>query len=111
MTSIRSIFHASQLLPAFKLFVVFQALLTPIAARNIKNLEKKSGILVIMTSEINVTTIYNSFTEFKKMYGIEFPDDGRITFTNGKGEFKLASHLRGQKVFVHSTSRLSSFLI
>jgi hypothetical protein len=90
MTSNRSIFHVSQLLLAFQLFIAFQTSILPVTARNIKSTVSKSNqseILVIMASGINVTTIYNSFSEFKKMFGVEFPDDRRIAFKNGEGKF------------------------
>lgn len=40
-----------------------------------------------MASGINVTSIYGSFSEFKKMFGVEFPDDRRIAFKSGEGRF------------------------
>lgn len=59
-------------------------------ARNIKssvvNKSNQSEILVIMASGINVTSIYNSFSEFKKTFGVEFPEDRRIAFKQGEGE-------------------------
>lgn len=91
MTSNRNKFHVSHLVLAFQLFILSQTLLLPLSARNIKssvvNKSNQSEILVIMASGVNVTSIYNSFNEFKKMFGVEFPDDRRIAFKNGEGEF------------------------
>lgn len=42
--------------------------------------------LVIMSNGTNITSVYNSFIEFKKMFGVEFPDDRRIAFTSGDGK-------------------------
>lgn len=91
MTSNRNKFHVSHLVLAFQLFIASQTLLLPLTARNIKssvvNKSNQSEILVIMASGVNVTSIYNSFSEFKKMFGVEFPDDRRVAFKNGEGEF------------------------
>ena len=91
MTSNRNKFHVSQLVLAFQLFVVLHTLIVPLTARNIKSSEKnksnQSEMLVIMASGINVTSIYNGFSEFKKIFSVEFPDDRRIAFKNGEGEF------------------------
>lgn len=93
MTSMRSKVHVSQLVLAFQLFVAFQTLpILPSTARNVRGAGAKSNqseMLVIMSSGVNVTNIYNSFNEFKKMFGVEFPDDRRIAFKNGEGEFNL----------------------
>lgn len=91
MTSNRNKFHVSLLMLAFQLFIAFQSLIVPLAARNIKgsvvNKSNQSEVLVIMASGINATSIYNSFSEFRKMFGVEFPDDRRIAFKSGEGEF------------------------
>lgn len=101
MTSNRSLFHVSQLLLAFQLFIVFHTVILPLTARNIKssgvNKSHHSEILVIMASGINVTTIYNSFSEFKNMFGVEFPDDRRIAFKNGEGRFHSSRVFRKPK--------------
>ena len=39
-----------------------------------------------MSNGTNITSVYNSFIEFKRMFGVEFPDDRRIAFTSGDGE-------------------------
>lgn len=96
MTSNRRKLHVSQLLLAFQLSIVFLSFIVPLTARNIKSsgvnksTTNQSEILVIMASGINVTSIYNSFSEFKKMFGVEFPDDRRIAFRNGDGEFIIS---------------------
>lgn len=92
MTSNQNKVHVSQLVLAFQLFfIAFQTLFLPLNARNIKssvvNKSNQSEILVIMASGVNVSSIYNSFSEFKRMFGVEFPDDRRIAFKNGEGEF------------------------
>lgn len=90
MTSKKSKFYVSQLVLAFQLFIFFQTLIVPLTARNIKsstvNKSNQSETLVIMANGINVTSIYNSFSDFKKMFGIEFPDDRRVAFKNGEGK-------------------------
>lgn len=90
MTSKRSKFYVSQLVLAFQLFISFQTLVVPLTARNIKsstvNKSNQSETLVIMANGINVTSIYNSFSDFKKMFGVEFPDDRRVAFKNGEGK-------------------------
>ena len=48
--------------------------------------------LVIMSNGTNITSVYNSCIEFKKMFGVEFPDDRRIAFTSGHGKLE---HLDG----------------
>lgn len=94
MTSNQNKSHVSLLVLAFQLFIAFQTLILPLTARNIKssvvNKSNQSEILVIMASGINVTSVYNSFSEFKKMFGVEFPDDRRIAFKQGEGEFKTS---------------------
>lgn len=91
MTSNQNKFHVSQLLLALQLFIVLHSFIVPLTARNIKssglNKTNQSEILVMMASGINVTSVYNSFSEFKKMFGVEFSDDRRIAFKNGEGEF------------------------
>lgn len=90
MTSNRNKVPVSQLMLAFQLFIAFQTLFLPLTARNIKssvNKSNQSEILVIMKSGVNVSSIYNSFNEFKKMFGVEFPDDRRIAFKSGEGRF------------------------
>jgi hypothetical protein len=91
MTPIRNNFHVSLLVLAFQLSLTFPTLIVPLNARNIKssigNKSNQTEILVIMASGINVTSIYNSFSEFKKTFGVEFPDDRRVAFKNGEGEF------------------------
>lgn len=94
MTSNRNKFHVPQLLLAFQLFLVLPTLIVPLSARNIKgnSVVSKSNsteILVIMPPSANVTSIYSSFSEFKKMFGVEFPDDRRVAFKNGEGEFPI----------------------
>ena len=90
MTSTRNNAHISQLVLAFQLFIAFQTLFLPLTARNIKssvvNKSNQSEILVIMASGVNVTSIYNSFSEFKKIFGVEFSDDRRVAFKDGKGK-------------------------
>jgi hypothetical protein len=89
MTSNQNKLHVSLLMLAFQLFIA-STLILPLTARNIKssvvNKSNQSEILVIMASGINVTSVYNSFSEFKKMFGVEFPDDRRIAFKQGEGE-------------------------
>lgn len=97
MTSKRNKIHIS-LLVTFQLFAAFQSLVVPLAARNIKSPAYKSNqseILVIMSSGTNVTSIYSSFNDFRKMFGVEFPDDRRIAFKNGEGKltFTFLSYL------------------
>lgn len=99
MTSIRIKFNVSQLVLAFQLSVAFLLLTPPLChARNIRgsgtNKANQSEILVIMSSGVNVTSIYNSFSEFKKMFGVEFPDDRRVAFKNGEGEFIRFTSIR-----------------
>jgi hypothetical protein len=80
--------------------LVFQLLLAA-SARNIKSSANKANqteILVIVASGINVTNIYNSFSEFKTMFGVDLPDDRRIAFKNGEGKFS----------FSHSSISISS---
>jgi hypothetical protein len=88
---------------AFQLLIAFHTLILPLTARNIKSSgvskSNHSEILVIMASGINVTTIYNSFSDFKKMFGVEFPDDRRIAFKNGEGEFRGVYHVRSACLF------------
>lgn len=92
MTSKRSKFYVCQLVLAFQLFISFQTLIVPLTARNIKNSTvnklNQSETLVIMANGINVTSIYNSFRDFKKMFGVEFPDDRRVAFKNGEGKLQ-----------------------
>lgn len=88
MTSRRNKFHVSLLVLAFQLSVAFQILIVPLAARNVKgSVATKPEMLVIMAGGANVTSIYDSFSEFKKMFGVEFPEDRRIAFKSGKGKF------------------------
>jgi hypothetical protein len=83
--------------------LVFQLLLA-ISARNIKSSANKANqteILVIVASGINVTNIYNSFSEFKMMFGVDLPDDRRIAFKNGEGKFSF-SHFQGSSISISS---------
>jgi hypothetical protein len=95
MTSNQNKSHVSLLVLAFQLFIAFQTLILPLTARNIKssvaNKSNQSEILVIMASGINVTSVYNSFSEFKRMFGVELPDDRRIAFKQAEGELKTSS--------------------
>ena len=91
MTSNQNKSYVSLLVLAFQLFIAFQTLILPLTARNIKssvvNKSNQSEILVIMASGINVTSVYNSFSDFKRMFGVEYPDERRIAFKQGEGEF------------------------
>jgi len=109
MTSNRNKSSVTQLLLAsFPLFVLLQALaiimttLPPTAlvvARNIKSStvaaatgnrsSNQTDVLVIMANGSNVTSIYNSFADFKTMFGVEFSDDRRIAFKNGEGKLPI----------------------
>lgn len=42
--------------------------------------------LVIMSHGTNITSVYNSFIEFMKMFDVELPSDRKVTFTNGNGK-------------------------
>lgn len=64
-----------------------QAKFTPDAYKN------NTNNIVIMLNGTNITSIYNSFIEFKKMFGVEFPDDRRIAFTNADGELIILKYL------------------
>ena len=120
MTSNQNKFLVSQLVITFRLllFLVLLILYTTIpltAARNARNTASSNSIavnktlnnnsnniysnnnnltesLVIMSNGTNITSVYNSFIEFKKMFGVEFPDDRRIAFISGDGEL---DHLDG----------------
>lgn len=84
----RNKFHVSLLVLAFQLSVAFQILIVPLAARNVKgSVANKPEMLVIIAGGANVTSIYDSFSEFKRMFGVEFPEDRRIAFKSGEGEF------------------------
>lgn len=85
MTSKQNKFHVSPLVLAFQLFLAFRILLVPLTANGSDALRPE--MLVIMASGINVTSIYDSFSEFRKMFGVELPDDRRIVFESGEGEF------------------------
>lgn len=94
MTSNKRRFLITQLVLAFQL-ICFHSIVPhplPIAARNIRNSavnksNNQSEILVIMANGINITSIYGSFDEFKRIFGVEFPDDQRIVFRTGEGKF------------------------
>lgn len=85
MTSKQNKFHVSLLVLAFQLFVAFRILLVPHTANGSD--AHRPEMLVIMASGINVTSIYDSFSEFRRMFGVELPDDRRIAFESGEGEF------------------------
>lgn len=89
MTPHRNKLNVSQLMLAFQLFMTINTVILPLtSARNIKLSTKtaQSELLVIMASGVNVTTIYKSFNDFKKMFSVEFPDDRRIAFKTAEGE-------------------------
>lgn len=118
MTSNQIKFLVSQLVITFRLllFLTFLILFTTIpltSARNARNTASSSSVavnktfnnnrnnnsnnninynqtesLVIMSNGTNITSVYNSFIEFKKMFGVEFPDHTKITFTSGDGEYE-----------------------
>jgi len=128
MTSNQNKFLVSQLVITFRLllFLVLLILYTSIpltSARNARNTASSNSIavnktlnnnsnniysnnnnltesLVIMSNGTNITSVYNSFIEFKKMFGVEFPDDRRIAFISGDGEL---DHLDGDDKINFST--------
>lgn len=61
-------------------------------ARNIRNpintkpFNSSSDVLVIMSSGVNVSAVFGSFNEFKKIFGVQVSEDKRIAFKNGEGE-------------------------
>jgi hypothetical protein len=115
MTSNQNKSHVSLLVLAFQLFIAFQTLILPLTARNIKssvaNKSNQSEILVIMASGINVTSVYNSFSEFRRMFSVEFPDEKRIAFKQGEGELEnfinsqFISMLYSTHSFINSSPR------
>jgi hypothetical protein len=60
-------------------------------AGNSTRLQSKitSEVLVIMSNDVNVSKIYNSFHEFQRIFDVKFPSDKKLTFKNGEGEFIL----------------------
>lgn len=106
MTSNQNKSHVSLLVLAFQLFIAFQTLVLPLTGRNIKSSvgskSNQSEILVIMASGINVTSVYNSFNEFKKMFAVELPDERKIVFKQGEGESFALSISNPSQCFIHS---------
>lgn len=94
MTPKENKFLVSQLVITFRLSL-FLILLFPhslpatLARKNLPTSDSDT-MLVIMSTDINVTSISENFDEFKKMFGIEFPSSSdasqRATFTSGRGE-------------------------
>jgi hypothetical protein len=81
MTSTRSKFYISFLALTFQLLVIPQILshlAHPTTAHdinatnnNVNMTNHTKGILVLFASHVNVSTIYDSFNEFKMLFGIE----------------------------------------
>lgn len=87
MTPMENKFLVSQLVITYRLLLTLLLLshTLPVLAR--KNLNDTSNsTLVIMSNATNITSINKSFNDFKKMFGLEFSDDRRVTFTSGRGE-------------------------
>jgi hypothetical protein len=94
MTPKENKFLVSQLVITFRLSL-FLILLFPhslpatLARKNLPTSDSNT-MLVIMSTDVNVTSISENFDEFKKMFGIEFPSSSdtsqRATFTSGRGE-------------------------
>jgi hypothetical protein len=94
MTPKENKFLVSQLVITFRLSL-FLILLFPhslpatLARKNLPTSDSDT-MLVIMSTDVNVTSISENFDEFKKMFGIEFPSlsdtSKHTTFTSGRGE-------------------------
>lgn len=99
MTSNQNKFLVSQLVITFRLLLFLTLLLIlhttatlPVAlardatfSSSVSNSNNKNGTnLVIMLNGTNVTSISDSFIEFKKMFGAH--DDNGTAFTTGDGE-------------------------
>lgn len=79
------------LMIALQLYIIFLTAILPLAsARNIKASHSiranQSEILVIMASGVNVTSIYKNFSEFKRILGVQLPDDRRVSFKTDVGK-------------------------
>jgi hypothetical protein len=88
MTPKENKFLVSQLVITYRLFLTLLLLsqtLPILARKNFLN-DTTNSTLVIMSNATNVTAINKSFNDFKKMFGVEFTDDRRVTFTSGRGE-------------------------
>jgi hypothetical protein len=99
MTSNQNKILVSQLVITFRLLLLFPTLLIlhtlPLAlardatsSSSASDSYNKNGTnLVIMLNGTNVTSISDSFIEFKKMFGVH--DDNGTAFTTGDGEYSL----------------------
>lgn len=88
MTPKENKFLVSQLVITYRLLLTLLLLshtLPVLARKNFLN-DTTNSTLVIMSNATNITSINKSFNDFKKMFGVEFSDDRRVTFTSGRGE-------------------------
>lgn len=53
---------------------------------NIKSFNSSSEVLVIMSSGVNVSAVFGSFNEFKKIFGVQVSEDKQIAFKSGEGK-------------------------
>lgn len=104
MTPKENKFLVSQLVITFRLsfflILLFPHSLPATLARKNHPTSDNDTMLVIMSTDINVTSISENFDEFKKMFGIEFPSTSynnnnnvTTTFTSGRGELILFNFL------------------
>lgn len=90
MTPKRNKFLVSQLVVTYRLFLTLLLLshtLPILARKNFTDDNTTNNTLVIMSNATNITSISESFNDFKKMFGVEISNDRRVTFTSGRGEF------------------------